>query len=153
MSGAEAIAALAIAGNVVQFIDFGMKLCSRIREYSAAAGVPTKLRNEVDAISDLLEMLKVLSETQKEALEQRCISRCVIKVQELSALLDTFIDKDRARKSTWKKAWRSILAEKKVAELQKALESLLKPLGLNLQMTILHRTMITSSNSNNKGCE
>ena len=104
MSGAEAIVALGIAGNVVQFIDFRTKLCSRVREYSAAAGAPTKLRNDVNCISDLLETLKDLSETQKEALEQRMISRCISKVQELSALLDTFIDQDRVRNSTWRNA-------------------------------------------------
>ena len=137
MSGAEAIVALSIASNVVQFIDFGMKLCSRIKEYSAAAGAPNKLAAQVDSISDLLEILKDLSVTQKEALEQRVITRCVIKARELSALLDTFIDRDQARYSTWSNAanaWKSLRAERKVTELQKALESLLKPLTLKLQV-------------------
>ena len=136
MSGVEGIVALGIVGNVVQFIDFGVKLCSRIKEYSAAAGAPKMLATQADCISDLLETLKDLSEIQKEALEQRLISRCVSKATELSALLDTFIDKDRARNSTWRNAtiaWKSLRAEKKVSDLQKALESLLKPLNLNLQ--------------------
>ncbi|KAI9863070.1 MAG: hypothetical protein M1813_003890 [Trichoglossum hirsutum] len=136
MSGVEGIVALGIAGNVVQFTDFGVKLCGRIKEYSAAAGAPETLATQVDCISDLLEILKDLSETQKDALEQRIISLCVSKATELSVLLDTFINKGQARNSTWRSvtiAWKSLRAEKKVSELQKALESLLKPLNLNLQ--------------------
>src|SRR5205809_7538473 len=94
------------------------------------------LATQVDYISDLLETLKDLSETQQEVLEQRLISRCVSKVTELSALLNTFIDKDRARNSPWRNttiAWKSLRTEKKVGDLQKTLESLLKPLNLNIQ--------------------
>ena len=43
MSGVEGIVALGIAGNVVQFVDFGLKLCIRVKEYSAVAGAPKKL--------------------------------------------------------------------------------------------------------------
>jgi N-terminal domain on NACHT_NTPase and P-loop NTPases len=135
MSGAEGIVALGIAGNVVQFVDSGVKLCSRIREYSAAAGAPNSLATQAACISDILEILKDLSDAQKGALDQRLISRCASKADELSALLDTFINKDGSRSSAWKNAanaWRSLRAERKVADLQKTLESLLKPLNLNL---------------------
>ena len=35
----EAVATLGVASNVVQFANFGLQLCARIREYSAAAGL------------------------------------------------------------------------------------------------------------------
>jgi len=135
MSGAEGIVALGIAGNVVQFIDFGVKLCSRIKEYSVATGAPNRLATQVAYISDILEILKDLSDAQHGALDKRVISRYASKAEELSALLDTFIKEGGSRDSVWKNttnAWRSLRAEKKVADLQKSLESLLKPLNLNL---------------------
>ncbi|KAI9760617.1 MAG: hypothetical protein M1840_002374 [Geoglossum simile] len=136
MSGVEGIVALSIAGNVVQFVSFGLRLCSCIREYSTTAGAPQRLVGQADCISDILETLKDLSETQKEVLEPKLVSRCISKAQELSALFDMFIDKDRVAKPSWRhatKAWRSLRAESKALELQGALESLLKPLDIRLQ--------------------
>jgi hypothetical protein len=48
-------------------------------------------------------------------------------------------DKDRAKNSTWRNAanvWKPLHAGKKVEGLQRALESLLKPLKPNLQVKI-----------------
>jgi len=154
MSGVEGLVAVGLAGNVVQFIDFGLKLCDRFREYSASAGAPRKLAAQADCISDLLEVLKGLSETQKGALEQRLISRCSSAAQELSALLDSFISKDRANNPMWRNtanAWRSLRTETRVSEFQKSLDNLLKPLNLNLQAKILLSTVMPSNNLSNKG--
>ena len=139
MSGMEGIVALGIAGNVVQFIDFGAKLCSRIEEYSAAAGVPKMLQDTWGLGSAWAVPGEAATRAWRRIRNSKLHSRPVSKATELSALLDTFIDKDQARNSTWRNttiAWKSLRAEKKVSELQKTLEGLLKPLNLNLQAKI-----------------
>jgi hypothetical protein len=49
------VVALGMAGNVVQFVDFGMKSCYRIKEYSTTAGASKKLVAQADCLSDLLK--------------------------------------------------------------------------------------------------
>jgi hypothetical protein len=137
MSTASLIAALGVAENVVRFIDFGMKLCRRIKEYSDTAGAPKELVARANCLSHLLEVLGSLSEVEQEALERGLVFHCMETAKELSDLLNTFIDRDRYRKSKWKyleRAWKSLRSEQKVEGLQKALDSLLVPLSLHLQL-------------------
>jgi hypothetical protein len=133
MSGAE-LAALGVAGNVVQFIDFGMKLCHRISEY-CAAGAPEKLLARASRLSDLLEILKGLPEVQRLGLDQQVISVCVRQVEDLLALLDPLTSDSGSRTSKWRasaKAFRSLRSEKKLLEFQSTLDSLLSNLSLQL---------------------
>jgi hypothetical protein len=83
----------------MQFINFGMKLCYRIKEYSVTAGAPKKLAAQADCLSSLLEILRGLPKTEQEALERDLISRCTETAKELSDFLDTLIDRDSYGKS------------------------------------------------------
>ncbi|KAH0536061.1 hypothetical protein FGG08_007027 [Glutinoglossum americanum] len=133
-----------MAGNVVQFIDFGMKLCCRIEEYSATAGAPKKLMAQANCLSDLLKVLDGLQDTEQGLLERGLVSRCAERAKELSNLLDTLIDKDHNKISKWRyarKAWKSLRSDKKVEGLQRALESLLGPLSLHLQVKMAQQTL------------
>lgn len=136
MSTSTLVIALGLAENLVQFIDFGIKLCCRIKEYSTTAGAPKRLAARADCLSDLLKVLGGLSADEQEAIEWGLISRCAETAEELSSLLDTLIDRDQCRKSRWRyvaKAWKSLYFERKVEDLQKTLESLLGPLILHIQ--------------------
>lgn len=133
MSGAE-LAALGFAGNVVQFIDFGMKLCHRISDYYAARA-PEKLLAQVSRLSHLLEILRGLSEAQRLGLDQNVISVCVRQVQDLLTLLDPLTSDQGSGSSKWMtltKAVRSLRSEKKMLEVQSKLDSLLSNLSLQL---------------------
>src|SRR5215471_10223620 len=133
MSGAELVA-VGVAANVVQFIDFGMKLCNCISEYRAGR-TPEKLLAQASRLSHLLEILKGLSEAQRLGLDQRVISVCVRQVEDLLVLLDSLTSEHRSRSSKWTvpvKAFRSLHSEKKISEIQGKLETLLSNLSLQL---------------------
>ena len=124
-------------GNVVQVINFGTKLCYRIKEYSTTNGAPKKLVAWASCLSDLLCVLDGLAEAEQEALEQDLISRCTQTAMELIALLDTVIDRKGHTKYKWRyarKAWKSLYLEKQFEGLQRTLENQLGPLSLHLQV-------------------
>ncbi|KAH0559873.1 hypothetical protein GP486_003610 [Trichoglossum hirsutum] len=136
MSTSTLVIALGLAENAVQFIDFGIKLCCRIKEYSVTAGAPKRLAARANCLSDLLKVLAGLSADEQETVEWDLITPCAEIAAELSSLLDTMIDRDRRKKSKWRyvvKAWKSLVFERKVEDLQKTLESLLGPLSLHIQ--------------------
>ena len=88
MSGAEAIVAFGIASNVIQFIEFTAKLCSRIREYASGSTLPKKLALQADRLSDLLGILESLNKSSSEAvLNGQTLARCQTQAQELSEFL------------------------------------------------------------------
>ena len=153
MSGAEGLVAVGLAGNVLQFIEFGTKLCARIREYSSAAGgTPKKIESLAQRLSLVLRTLEGLSESglMTVDLEQTAVQSCIARARELNSLLDKFkIDSpavandDRGLKrvdrrigsieKTWK-AFNSLRGEKKVEEFQNALDSLLSLISLQLHV-------------------
>ena len=127
-------AALGIAGNVVQFVDFGTKLCSRISEF-CAPGTPETLLAQATCLSDLLEILKGLPEARHLGLDQQVICVCIRQVEHLLALLDLLTSGHGSGISKWRapaKAFRSLRSEKEMLEVQSTLDSLLANLSLQL---------------------
>src|SRR5437016_14526141 len=93
MSGAEGLVAVGLAGNVLQFIDFGTRLCARIREYSSAAGgAPKKIESLAQRLSLVLRTLEGLGESglMTVELEQTTMKSCIAQAKELNSLLDNF---------------------------------------------------------------
>jgi hypothetical protein len=93
MSGAEALVALGFASNVVQFIDFGSKLCSRIKEYASSAIRASKKITALAARLDLvLKTLNALNDTGRTTVdhEAKTIQSCISEAQEFDALLNKF---------------------------------------------------------------
>lgn len=136
MSGAEAIAAFGIATNVVQFIDFTAKLCSRIREYASGSGLPKKLAPQADRLSDLLGILESLNKSSNHAvLSGQTLARCQTQAQELSDFLDDL--KSDGQRQNWAKnarrAFRSLNRSDQIEELQDVLDRLVRILSLQLQ--------------------
>jgi hypothetical protein len=153
MSGAEALVAVGLAGNVLQFIDFGTKLCARIREYSSAAGgAPKKIESLAARLSLVLRTLKGLSESglMTVDLEQTTMQACIARAKELNSILDTFkivspavsndgggLKRVDRRIGGIEKAWKafnSLRGEKKVEEFQSTLDSLLSLISLQLHV-------------------
>ncbi|MCJ1228546.1 hypothetical protein MMC12_005207 [Toensbergia leucococca] len=139
MLGVEALVAFGLASNVVQFIDFGTRLCGRIKEYyTAVGGVPRKVQNLVERLSLVLRTLEGISANgiAFEEQEQKIIHSCFSRARELGSLLD----KQKSHKTNalacvevpWK-AFKSLNGEERLEESQTSLERLLVLLGLQLQ--------------------
>jgi hypothetical protein len=153
MSGVEGLVAVGLAGNVLQFIDFGTKLCARIKEYSSAAGgAPKKIETLAQRLSLVLRTLEGLGESGLMTVdfEQTTMQSCIARANELNSLLDKFkidppvlANDDRGLKrvdrriggieKTWK-AFNSLRGEKKVEEFQNTLDSLLSLISLQLHV-------------------
>ena len=137
MSGAESIVALGLASNVLQFIEFTVKLCGRIQEYSAGSEMPRKLAVQADRLSNLLILLRSLSKSPRnDTLEQSFINRCQAQAEDLKLLLDSLKGSPKGQDRWWsnaKKALRSLSQAEKIEELQHILDSLLSTLGIHLQ--------------------
>jgi hypothetical protein len=152
MSGAEALVALGLASNVVQFIDFGSKLCSRIKEYaSSALGAPKKIIALAARLDLVLKTLNALNYTGRTIVdhEAKTIQSCISEAQEFDALLNKFRLMARAVvdgedgpswinkrltsvEKTWK-AFKSLRGEEKIEEFQTSLDRLLSLVSLQLQ--------------------
>ncbi len=136
MSGAEAIVAFGIATNIIQFIDFTAKLCSRLREYASGSRLPKKLANQADRLSDLLSILESVNKSSSQAvLSGQTLVRCQTQAQELSDFLDDL--KSDGQKQSWaknaKRAFKSLHRSNQIQELQRVLDSLVGNLSLQLQ--------------------
>ncbi len=135
MSGAEALIAVSVAGNVVQFVDFASRLCSRMREYSSGPGMPSKLAAQADRLSDLVNVLESLSNgSGQQPLTGAVLVRCRSQAQELSELLDGLKGDGRGRLRNARKAIASLNRSDQIVELQGVLDSLVNTLSLQLQV-------------------
>ena len=153
MSGTEALALLGIASSVVQFIDFGTRLCARIRDYSSTAGgAPKKIESLAQRLSPVLRTLEGLGESglMTVELEQTTMQSCIAQAKELNSLLDKFkidspavascggdlkwIDRRIGGIEKARKAFSSLRSEKKIEEFQNTLDSLLSLISLQLHV-------------------
>ena len=136
MSGAEAIVAISLASNVIQFVEFTAKLCSRIQEYASGSGLPRKLATQADRLSDHLGILASLNKSSsQDSLSGHTLARCQTQAQELSDLLDDL--KSDGQRQSWakstKRAIKSLNRSDQIEELQGVLDSLVGNLSLQLQ--------------------
>lgn len=91
MSGAEALAAVGLASNILQFVEFTTELCVRIQEYSSSAtGLPKELAQQAAQLRELLLLLKELSQQSNgQVLGDGLLVQCQAQAQELSDLLES----------------------------------------------------------------
>jgi hypothetical protein len=115
---AESLAAFGLASNIVQFVDFGMKLISYGRElYSSAEGV-SKENNTIEKIAlDIKLMTQNLASgvNHDEAL-QGLVTACNKLSHDLLAVLDTLkidTEKDR-RMEAMKKSLKSLQKRREI---------------------------------------
>jgi len=100
-----------LASNVLQFVDFTSKLYARIKEYiSSASGLPKELFQQAEQLSELLKLLKELSQQPNgPTLGKGALGQCRIQAQELSDLLDSLqVGGGKSRWETTKVAFKSL---------------------------------------------
>jgi hypothetical protein len=140
----EALAAVSLAGNLLQFIEFGTRLYSRIKEItSSASGVPTRLQTLGDHLGQVLKTLEELNEAGHASLEHelKTIESGLRQANKLDTLLDSY--KPKTKKGGIRKrlrvdkvwtAFKSIQGERRIAEFYQALDRLLAIASLQIQM-------------------
>ena len=148
----DPITALGIAGNVVQFIDFGLKATSKAREIHRNNEGKTAENTDLELISkDLVALSAQLyasvgSSTETEALEELC-GRCAKTAGELLSALQSFTvaGKKTKCKST-RKALKTIWGRERVEELKNRLLGFREELKLHflvrLKYVSSHPSMI-----------
>lgn len=123
----DPITALGIAGNVVQFIDFGLKATSKAREIHSDGKGMTAENADLEVVSkDLVALSAQLyasvgSSDETEALEELC-GRCAKTAGELLSALQKFTV--TGKKTKWKstrKALKSLWGRERVEEMKKRL--------------------------------
>ena len=129
---AEALAAVGLASAIVQFIDFGTKIGTRLSEFSAEVGeVPRTFRSikvQLPLILKILQQTKDQADARQvdkntaQALEA-VVRECTATVQQLDERLTKALPNDKT--SPWqryRKALSSLAQDKKIAELQASIE-------------------------------
>ena len=119
MAGAEALVAVGLASNVLQFIDFTTKLCITIKEISStSSGLPKELDRQASRLSNLLGLLRELAEQRKTPVsENDVLGDCEEQAQELALLLKSFEGgPSNGRLKNAKLAYRSLKQKEDIAK-------------------------------------
>lgn len=86
----EAVAALGIASNIVQFVDGGAKLFSLIKEYSSHLSTPKELAAVSKRLELTLEILRSLDNGQKATLDREVMTMrlCHEQIKDLTEFIE-----------------------------------------------------------------
>ena len=119
MSGAEVLAAVGLASNILQFVEFTTHLCQRVQEYSSAtSGLPKELAQQAAQLAELLHLLEELSH-QPEALQvgNGVLEQCQSQAHELAGILEDL--QGGAGKSRWGNAKVAFKSLKRTQQIDK----------------------------------
>ncbi|KAL9600032.1 MAG: hypothetical protein Q9179_003359 [Wetmoreana sp. 5 TL-2023] len=144
MSGAEALAAVGLASNIIQFVDFTTELCVRISDYTtASSGLPKELAQRATQLGELLNTLKELSQLSDEQVSAKgIIAQCEIQAQELAGLFESLrADAGKGRWSTAKAAFKSMRRTQQIDKVDR----LIHILGLQLQVEVKRAAQTTET--------
>lgn len=140
MSGAEALAVVAIVANILQLVDFSSKAISRVKEYGEdAQDIPKTFQ---DIQTGLPLIVHTLGEIQTRVAdgrvpEESCkalkgvLGNCKVKLVELKIIFEKVLPQDNASKG--KRLWKGLVSlrqDKKVEEISQALWRSLQSLTL-----------------------
>jgi hypothetical protein len=142
---AEALAVVGIGSNVLQLIEFGGRLCLRIKELSSSvAGCPGKLKELEQRLRYVVATLKGLNDEGREVLEheQKTLESSLLHAEKLDSLLrslrvDAITDGSSPKSfhpKTVYAAFRSVREEKKIEEFQQVLDRLIDLVDFQLQI-------------------
>ena len=150
----DPITALAIAGNVAQFIDFGLKATSKAREIHRSASGATGENEDLEVIANDLVAVNaqlytsVGSDGAAEALEELC-RKCAKSGDELIKALESF--KVEGKKTKWKsarKALKALWGREAVEEMKSRILEFREELKLHLLVRlkyVLHEPLYSIS--------
>ena len=119
MSGAEVLAAVGLASNILQFIEFTSHLCIRIKEYSSTtSGLPKDLASKAIQLAELLGLLQEISkQSDKHFSVNGTLAQCASQAQELADLLETL--QGRLGASRWGNAKVAFKSLKRAEQIEK----------------------------------
>ena len=91
MSGAEGIAAVGLASNVLQFVDFTAQLCERIHDYSSATSrLPQGLAQQANQLTTLLTTFGDLAQRPDgQRFANDIVKQCRAQAEELSDVFES----------------------------------------------------------------
>lgn len=129
----EALAGLAIAGNIAQFLGIAVKVCSRGRAiYKASSETATHLSSDRALVHDLQLISDDLdkdplggSPTPDEVALRKLAVSCKLEAAQLTAILAKLgaVNPERRRLSSLKKAVVGIWKENDIKDLEKKLDT------------------------------
>ena len=137
----EGLAALSLASNIVQLVDFSIKIGELTRSFRKNCGkLPSDLQRVENLISDLVpiaERLQHATYTSTNALlrEQTFVSllsRCVSEAEDFKDLLDSFKTASRTGWSSFISALKTTRNAGKIDKIEKALEGYKSALTLRI---------------------
>lgn len=141
----EALAAVSLASNILQFVDFSTKLIHGAREIYVSVSGETEENRSVESItSEMKSLTSKLSSpaTSQQSEDEKSLSRlageCKIVADQILDLLNKTKPEvaQSRRQSAWS-SWKGILHKREKAELETRLEHCRSQLGL--QLTFLMR--------------
>lgn len=140
----DTLSAIGVASSIVQFIDFGLKVAKRLKEYnSASIDVPKSLRHisaQLPLLLNALDRVKTSIEVERVDLDTRCILRGVVSgCQQQVEKIDKIFDKvlhvpGDSLVTRVQKVFVSLKNDEKVLEIEKSLQTY-------IQVLILHRVI------------
>ena len=131
MSGAEALAVVAIISNILQLVDLSSRAVSRVKEYGEdARDIPKTFKTIQTGLSLIVHTLSEIQTrvSDGQVPEKSCkalegvLGDCKAKLAELNIIFDKVLPQDSDSKAT--RAWKGLVSlsqDKKVAEISQAL--------------------------------
>lgn len=148
----EALAAIGLVGNIIQFVGFSRKLISKsIQLYHSYDGALVENAHIEIAINDLVILNKKLENdgivAGDGALQSLSLS-CQITANDLLVALDKVKVKDKQKKwESFRKALRSIWSEDEIRRLEERLAKLKEELNLHVVVRLRYGLSVTSERS------
>jgi hypothetical protein len=124
----DPITALGIAGNIVQFIDFGLKATSKAREIHRSADEALEENVDLEVVTaDLVAVTKKLKTpdggtTGNIGLDDICMRCCEAANDLLSALAGLKLSAQKTRVNSAREALKAIWGKRRVEEMKTRLE-------------------------------
>lgn len=140
----DPLSAVGVASSVVQFIDFGFKVATRLKEYnSTSTDVPKSLRHiaaQLPLLLNALDRVKTSAEVERVDLVTRCIlkgvvSGCKQQVEKIDKIIDKVLHVPGDSLVTRvQKVFVGLRNDDKVLEIERSLQTY-------IQVLILHRVI------------
>ena len=156
----EGLAALSLASNIAQLVDFSIKIGELTKSFRKNCGeLPRDLQRVEDLVSDLVpiaERLQRASDTSTNVLlrEQTLVpllARCVSEAEDFKCLLDSFKIASKTGWSSFISALRTTRNAGKIDKIEKALESYKLALTLRIaEASLAHQEYICELLNQNK---
>ena len=140
----DPLSAIGVASSVVQFVEFGLKVATRLKEYnSASTDVPKSLQHisaQLPLLLNALDRVKTSIEVESVDLDTRCILKGVVagckqQVEKIDKIIDKVLHVTGDTLVTRvQKAFIGLKNDDKVLEIEKSLQTY-------IQVLILHRVI------------